>query len=164
MSFAKQLNPANLSYAYLAGAYFRLAQCQGAHFLSAQCQGAHATDNNYSLANRIGKDTELHNLVFVGDISKEVIQNIESAKQYLGDPWYQNMQNIIEDNKGKESDNTLPGCVVTDEEMHTLVKDNKELPEDVSIITGVLKDSEEIQAIIVKDWDKLARIRKHNKK
>ena len=159
------------------GAYFYKAQCQGAIFRKAQCQGAY-TDLIQTLSERIGKDTELNNIVFSGkvsietmfqgaytypiqtlsnrigkkteldsiifsgEISIEDIATIESAKSYLGDYRYLKLKKIITDNKGKKST-------------------NKPLHED--IIKGVLEDSEEIQAIIAKDWDKLKQIQKQNK-
>ena len=41
---------------------------------------------------------------FVGELTKEAIENIEAAKNYLDDKWYQKMQKIIEENKGKEAE------------------------------------------------------------
>ena len=52
-----------------------------------------------------GKETELKTMRFAGELdTKEVIENIEEAKNYLDDKWYQKMQEIIETNKGKEAD------------------------------------------------------------
>ena len=38
---------------------------------------------------------------FAGELSKEAIEKIEAAKNYLDDKWYQKMQKIIEENKEK---------------------------------------------------------------
>ena len=109
------------------GADFYGAQCQGASFRKTQCQGAY-TDSIQTLSKRIGKDTELNNIVFSGEVSTKAIAAIESAKPYLND-YNEILEKIITDNKGKEPT-------------------NKPLPE--GIIIGVLEDSEEIQAIIDK--------------
>ena len=109
------------------GADFYGAQCQGASFRKAQCQGAY-TDSIQTLSERIGKDTELNNIVFNGEVSIEAVAAIESAKPYLND-YNEILEKIITDNKGKEPT-------------------NKPLPK--GIITGVLEDSKEIQAIIDK--------------
>ena len=44
---------------------------------------------------------------FVGELTKEAIENIEAAKNYLDDKWYQKMQEIIEENKGKAAEDTM---------------------------------------------------------
>ena len=80
------------------------AQCQGADFYKAQCQGAYTGDYYTKFKNRIGKETELQTMQFAGELAKEVIEKIEAAKNYLDDEWYQKMQEIIEENKGKEAD------------------------------------------------------------
>jgi hypothetical protein len=61
-----------------------------------------------------------------GGIDKNVIKNIKNSKNYLNDIKYEKIQEIIEDNTGKE------------------IKYGT--PEDCD--TGILKDSEELQAII----------------
>ena len=75
---------------------------------------------------------------FAGELSKEAIENIEEAKNHLGDKWYQIMQEIIEENKGKKADYTIPK----------------------GIITGELADNAENRAIAEKNWEKLAQIQK----
>ncbi len=118
------------------GANFKEAQCQGADFSKTQLQGACTIDARHiSLENRIGKNTEL-NITFKGRIDENTIKIIENSKSYLSDFWYQNMQKIIRDNEGLNPNYHVPnGC-----------------------ITGILEDSEEIQAIINKDWDKLKQL------
>ena len=126
---------ANFQYAECQGANFSYAQCQGAHFKNTECQGAYtyAEDITIPLVERIAKDTALDNVVFAGVLDEAAIESIESAKDYLGDKWYQEMQKIIKENAGKAISNTLPE----------------------GIITGVLEDSAQMQAIIAKDWQKL---------
>ena len=110
------------------------AQCQGAHFFNeTQCQGAYAGDDYTEFKDLIGKETELKTMQFVGELTKEAIENIEAAKNYLDDAWYQKMQKIIEENKGKKM--LIP------------------IPE--GIITGKLADNAENRAIA----EKLGRIR-----
>ncbi len=59
-------------------------------------------------------------------------------KKYLSESWYEDLQTIIQDNKSKEPKYGTPeGCD-----------------------TGILKDSEELQAIIKKDWGKLEQLNK----
>ena len=111
MFFAAQCQGANFSYAQCQGAGFNHAQCQGANFSDAQCQGAYfyetqcqgayAGDEYIEFKDRIGKETELKTMQFAGELDEEVIENIEAAKNHLDDTWYQKMQKIIEENKGK---------------------------------------------------------------
>ena len=75
---------------------------------------------------------------FAGELAKEVIKKIEEAKNHLGDKWYQKMQEIIEENKGKEAEYKIPE----------------------GIITGELEDNEENRAIAEKNWEKLKQIQK----
>lgn len=126
------------------GAYFANAHCQGAYFGDAQCQGAGFKGANFkgaytkhesfsmifnaSLKDRINKNTKLETMLFAGEFDKEGIAAIEKAKQYLGDAWYERMQEIIEENQGKKPDYTP----------------NKDVQEG----SGVLQDSKELQAII----------------
>ena len=78
---------------------------------------------------------------FAGELTKEAIENIEAAKNYLDDKWYQKMQKIIDENKGKEADYTT-------------------IPEGIK--TGKLADNAENRAIAEKNWEKLAQIKKRN--
>ena len=78
---------------------------------------------------------------FVGELTKEVIENIEAAKNYLDDTWYQKMQDIIETNKGKDAEDTIPE----------------------GIKKGKLADNAENRAIAEKNWEKLERINKKKK-
>ena len=75
---------------------------------------------------------------FAGKLTKEAIKNIEAAKNYLNVAWYQEMQEIIEENKGKKADYTIPE----------------------GIITGELADNAENRAIAEKNWEELERINK----
>ena len=45
---------------------------------------------------------------FAGKLTKEAIEKIEAAKNHLDAAWYQKMQKIIEENKGKKADYTIP--------------------------------------------------------
>ena len=76
---------------------------------------------------------------FVGELTKEAIENIEAAKTYLDDKWYQKMQKIIEENKGKEADEDT-------------------IPEGIK--KGKLADNAENRAIAEKNWEELAQINK----
>ena len=75
---------------------------------------------------------------FAGELTKEAIENIEAAKNHLDDTWYQKMQKIIEENKGKKADYTIPEGIKTDE----------------------LADNAENRAIAEKNWEELERINK----
>ncbi|VVH56486.1 hypothetical protein BAZOLSSOX_1533 [uncultured Gammaproteobacteria bacterium] len=144
--YASKCQEADFWDAHCQGANFEEAQCQGADFWETQCQGADFSKTqlqgactidarHISLENRIGKNTEL-NITFKGRIDENTIKIIENSKSYLSDFWYQNMQKIIRDNEGLNPNYHVPnGC-----------------------ITGILEDSEEIQAIINKDWDKLKQL------
>jgi hypothetical protein len=144
--YASKCQEADFWDAHCQGADFEEAQCQGADFWETQCQGADFSKTqlqgactidarHISLENRIGKNTEL-NITFKGRIDENTIKIIENSKSYLSDFWYQNMQKIIRDNEGLNPNYHVPnGC-----------------------ITGILEDSEEIQAIINKDWDKLKQL------
>ena len=134
--YASKCQEADFWDAHCQGANFEEAQCRGADFSKTQLQGACTIDARHiSLENRIGKNTEL-NITFKGRIDENTIKIIENSKSYLSDFWYQNMQKIIRDNEGLNPNYHVPnGC-----------------------ITGILEDSEEIQAIINKDWDKLKQL------
>jgi hypothetical protein len=119
---------------------FRDAQCQGADFALAQCQGAYALKefSSQTLSTRIDRNTEFKFLQLEGEIDKDVIKNIENTKNYLNESASKKLQAIIKDNTGKE------------------IKYGT--PKDCD--TGILKDSEELQAIIKKDWGKLEQLNK----
>ena len=124
------------------GAYFDKAQCQGADFYKTQCQGAYTGDGYIEFKDRIGKKTELKTMQFAGELDPRAIKKIEAAKNYLGAAWYQRMQKIIEENKGKEADeDTIPEGIITDE----------------------LEDNAENRAIAEKNWEELERINKDKK-
>jgi hypothetical protein len=47
----------------------------------------------------------------LGEIAENVIKNIENAKKYLSESWYEDLQTIIQDNKSKEPKYGTPeGC------------------------------------------------------
>ena len=111
-----QCQGADFRSAQCQGANFSEAQCQGAYFIHAKCQGAYTCDGYYiEFKDLIGKETELKTMQFAGELNKEAIKNIEVAKNYLSDRWYQKMQKIIKDNKGKKADYTIPKGIITDE-------------------------------------------------
>ncbi|SHN94140.1 pentapeptide repeat-containing protein, partial [bacterium endosymbiont of Bathymodiolus sp. 5 South] len=131
-----QCQEANFRDAQCQGAIFSDAQCQGAIFSDAQCQGAYTPKgvSTQTLSSRIGKETEFETLQLEGEIAEDVIKNIENSKNYLDDY----IQTIIEDNTGKKAKYGTPkGC-----------------------ITGILENSEQLQAIIKKDWKKLEQLNK----
>ncbi|VVH60191.1 hypothetical protein BSPCLSOX_2661 [uncultured Gammaproteobacteria bacterium] len=130
-----QCQGADFLGAQCQGANFRDAQCQGADFRNAQCQGAYALK---TFSFRIDKNTEFETLQLEGEIAENVIKNIENAKKYLSELWYEDLQTIIKDNKSKEPKYGTP-------------KD---------CTTGILEDSKELQAIIKKDWKKLEQLNK----
>ena len=80
------------------------------------------------LKKRIGEDTDLFNVTFSGDLGEEYIQYINEARPYIGENLYNDLHKIVEENRRKESDNTIP----------------------VDMITGVLEDSPELQKVIQK--------------
>jgi uncharacterized protein YjbI with pentapeptide repeats len=117
----------NFGHAQCQGVNFSGAQCQGVNFKSTQCQGAYALKKSYSqeLSSRIGEETKFEVLRLEGEIAENVIKNIENSKKYLSESWYEDLQTIIQDNKSKEP--------------------KYGTPEDCT--TGILEDSEELQAI-----------------
>ena len=146
-----QCQGADFRFAKCQGADFNLAQCQAADFSEAQCQGAnfdkteckgaYAGDGYIEFKDRIGKETELKTMKFAGELDEEAIEKIEEAKNHLDDRWYQKMQEIIEKNKGKKDDYTIPE----------------------GIKKGKLADNAENRAIAAKNWKKLAQIKKKKK-
>ena len=135
-----QCQGASFEGAQCQGADFEDAKCQGADFGYAQCQGAYALQefSKQTLSSRIGENTEFIFLQLEGEIDEDIIENIENAKNYLNDFKYEEIQEIIKDNTGKK---TRYGT-----------------PEDC--ITGILENSEQLQAIIKKDWEKLEQLNK----
>ena len=148
-----QCQGANFEHAHCQGTNFKQVQCQGANFEQAQCQGALFHDTEFQgaytevdnsstpvserLKKRIGKDTELKTLQFEGPLDKKTIASIEKVKQDISAEWYEKMKSIIKKHENKEPSYTIPE----------------------GIITGVLKDSDELQAIIkqleaIEKWEK----------
>ncbi len=136
-----QCQGADFHKAQCQGADFHKAQCQKAFFFRAQCQGAYTGESFQNFKDRIGKKTELENMLFSGKLDEKAIESIEAAKKYLSTDWHQKMQKIIEENKDKAADYTTP-------------KD---------IITGILEDNEENQAIAERNWEKLKQIQENKK-
>jgi uncharacterized protein YjbI with pentapeptide repeats len=99
-----QCQGADFWVAQCQGASFYRAQCQGADFKGAQCQGVYTLKEvcPQELSSRIGEDTEFETLQLEGKIDKDVIKNIENAKNYFSDSKYRVIQAIIQDNKSKE--------------------------------------------------------------
>ena len=133
---AAQCQGAYFDRAQCQGACFNRAQCQGAYFYETQCKGAYAGDGYIEFKNRIGKKTELKTMQFAGELDPRAIKKIEAAKNYLDDKWYQRMQEIIDENKGKEADYTT-------------------IPEGIK--KGKLADNAENRAIAEKNWEKLEK-------
>jgi hypothetical protein len=75
---------------------FALAQCQGTSFMDTQCQGAYALKefSSQTLSSRIDRNTEFKFLQLEGEIDKDVIKNIENAKNYLNESASKKLQAI----------------------------------------------------------------------
>ena len=69
------------------------AECQGAHLRYAECQGAGFSNAKF--------DQPL-DIQIEGEISDKAIKAIEYAQPYLDNYWYEKMQQIIKENKGKD--------------------------------------------------------------
>ena len=136
-----QCQGAKFIRAQFQGAYFSDAQCQGANFDKTECKGAYAGDGYIEFKDRIGKETELKTMKFAGELDEEAIEKIEEAKNHLDDRWYQKMQEIIEKNKGKKDDYTIPE----------------------GIKKGKLADNAENRAIAKENWEELEKINKKKK-
>ena len=96
---------ANLSHAYLMGADFTDAWCQGAIFYKAQCQGAGFWDTQFQGADFWDWDAQFDEgkeLQLIGEIDDIAIKAIKDARPYLNNSWYEKMQKIIKENKGKD--------------------------------------------------------------
>ena len=74
-------------------ANFRNAQCREANFLGAECQGADFEGAKFDRP---------HDIQIKGEISDKAIKAIEDARPYLNNSWYEKMQKIIKENKGKD--------------------------------------------------------------
>lgn len=126
----------SISKANFQGADFFSVKFQGAYFEKNDFQGAYALEVcNYNLKGRINKDTELQDVLFVGNFTEQDIKEAKEMKDF-DHSLYTKLTNILQRNKNKEFSNRL--------------EDGK-LPE--GIITGVLEDSKEIQKTI-KDINK----------
>ena len=137
--YKAQCQGAGFNHAQFQGVNFSEAQCQGAYFYETQCKGAYAGDEYIEFKDRIGKETELKTMKFAGELTKKAIENIEAAKNYLDAAWYQKMQKIIDENKGKKADEDT-------------------IPEGIK--KGKLADNAENRAIAEKNWEELEKIKK----
>ena len=107
-----QCQKANFVMAQCQGANFTNALCQDVNFWVAQCQGANFTNAQLQGVDFQGtecqginlKDAEYDKQIefrSIGEINYIAINAIEDAKPYLDNSWYEKMQQIIEENKGK---------------------------------------------------------------
>ena len=136
---------ASFEYAHCERADFERTHCMGANFSGVYCQdadfqdgdfrGSYALKDNtdYSSAaerikGRVGKETELENVNFAGELNKESIEDIDEAKPNIEKDIYNYPQEIIEKNKGVPLNYTILG----------------------GMKTGVLEDSPELQQTIQK--------------
>ena len=125
----------NFSRAHCEGACFAYAHCQDASFEDADFRGSSAPKyipaDSFGMGGikgRIGKETELENMIFAGELNEKAIQVMDEARPYIIEFAYNYLQKIIEKNKGVPHDYTVPQ----------------------GMITGVLEDSPELQKIIQK--------------
>jgi hypothetical protein len=119
-----QCQGANFGDAQCQGAYFWKSQCQGTIFKSAQCQDTNFGDAQCQGANFMDAELQGRGLTSVecqgadfagaqsdmpfaiqieGEINVKAIKAIEDAQPYLDNSWYEKMQKIIKENKGKNS-------------------------------------------------------------
>ncbi|VVH58953.1 hypothetical protein BAZOLSSOX_2720, partial [uncultured Gammaproteobacteria bacterium] len=107
-----QCQKANFVMAQCQGANFTNALCQDVNFWVAQCQGVDFTNAQLQGVDFQGtgcqginlKDAEYDKqieFILIGEINYIAINAIEDAKPYLHKSWYEKMQQIIEENKGK---------------------------------------------------------------
>ena len=110
----------NFSNAQCQGAYFWIVQCLEVDFSNAQCQGVDFGGEQYQGANFKGaqcqganfKDVQFNKQIKLqsgGEINKEAIKAIEDAQLYLDNYWYEKMQQIIEENEGKDPEFRIYG-------------------------------------------------------
>lgn len=143
---------ANFEVAHCEKAYFLKAHCEGANFRETHCQGGrfnhaffqgtYAGKNYQGLSSRINKETQIDEMIILGTVSEESINNIEraqkEAERFLPENWYFNMKNLIDENKG----------------LRLLYCRSGNMP--AGIKTGVLENSKELRALI----EKLEKIEK----
>ena len=109
-----QCREANFVGAECQGADFTATGCQKADFGDARCQGADFTNSQCQEANFVGAECQGADFAgaqsdmplaiqIEGEISDEAIKAIEDAQPYLDNSWYEKMQKIIKENKGKNS-------------------------------------------------------------
>ena len=87
------------------GAGFWGAQCQGAGFRDAQFQEAYFWDTQFQGADFWDWDAQFDEgkeLQLIGEIDDIAIKAIKDARPYLNNSWYEKMQKIIKENKGKD--------------------------------------------------------------
>ncbi len=141
------------------GANFDHAQCQGADFQYVQCQGAYAVNaQQYHLKERINQHTKFKTLQFSGEIGKDTIKVIKTAKTYLPNYAYKEIKRIVNANKGVKPNYNLPDGSVSEQEYQKLINNENDKHKHRPIITGMLKDSKELQAIINKDCNAFKKL------
>ncbi len=131
-----QCRRANFIDAQCQGADFMGVQCQGANFENSEfqgvnfilanfentkCQEANFRNfeffNNTNFENTKCQEADFRNAKFYketrlqsgGEINDEAIKAIEGAKPYLDNSWYEKMQKIIKENKGKDPEFRIYG-------------------------------------------------------
>lgn len=122
---------ANFINANFQGANFARTGCQGANFGGAKFQGSCALSERYKfqLSQRINMNTDLKTMIIAGQITKETINAIESAKEYMEDWEYKKIWDVITQNEG-HSDTCAVDAIPP------------------NMMTGVLEDTPEIRQII----------------
>ena len=115
-----QLQGAYLSFAQLQGAKLIDAQLQGAKLIDTQLQGAFTEDTDSSggfkqrIERRIGKNTELRDVIFAGGITKKYIKDLEKylspmvEKKFLKQKWLDDLIKALAPHIEKERDRILP--------------------------------------------------------
>jgi uncharacterized protein YjbI with pentapeptide repeats len=157
-----QCQGATFMYAQCQGAIFSFAQCQGVNFYKTQLQRTNSHQTQFQGVNFFGakcQDSNFHKAQCQGvNFYGTQLQGVKfSETQFQGAcaaPFIDfNLQERIGENT--ELDNiTFAGEI--DENKPKSYK----ISENSGIITGVLKDSEELQAIIKKDWAALEKLQK----
>ncbi len=100
-----QCQGANFRYAQCQEAKFWRAQCQGVDFTEAQCQDVNFMDAEFqgAVALESAQFGQPLDIQIKGEINDEAIKAIEDAKPYIvNNSWYEKMQKIIKENKGKD--------------------------------------------------------------
>ena len=146
-----ELQGAILEYAQLQGAILLSTQLQGAILRKTQLQGAHSGMNNYFLKNLIGKNTDLTEAIFQGEISEKIVKQIEKSKEYFIEYQYNVLKEIIDKNKGKK-----PSNEPTKEQKKGMVtgrlENSGEIPNIIEALKEIDKKRDEIRLPIETKW------------